>query len=213
MRECAPGGKDAAVSKIVDYFLTTSSPWSYLGARRFMDMTRAVGAEVNVYSVDFGQIFAQSGGLPLPKRAPQRRAYRLVELARWKKRLGKPMVVEPDNFPAKTPLSQHLVTAARLAGGDALRLSTLIMEALWEQDRSIDDPAVLAECCAKAGLDGAALLKDAESDEVKAAFQDDTQLAMNRGVFGAPSYIIDEELYWGQDRLDFVAEALGVGDA
>jgi carboxymethylenebutenolidase len=193
----------------VDYFMTTSSPWSYLGARRFMEMTRKVGAEVNVYAVDFGAIFAQSGGLPLPKRAPQRRAYRLVELARWKKRLGLPMVIEPQNFPAKTPLSLHLVTATRLAGGDGLRLSTLILEALWEKDLSIDDPEVLAECCRKAGLDAASLLKAAESPEAKAAFDEDTEHAKHSGVFGAPSYIIDEELFWGQDRLDFVAEKLG----
>jgi carboxymethylenebutenolidase len=193
----------------VDYFMTTSSPWSYLGARRFMEMTRKVGAEVNVYAVDFGAIFAQSGGLPLPKRAPQRRAYRLVELARWKKRLGLPMVIEPQNFPAKTPLSLHLVTATRLAGGDGLRLSTLILEALWEKDLSIDDPEVLAECCRKAGLDAASLLKAAESPEAKAAFDEVTEHAKHSGVFGAPSYIIDEELFWGQDRLDFVAEKLG----
>ncbi|WP_420402443.1 2-hydroxychromene-2-carboxylate isomerase [Nisaea sp.] len=193
----------------IDYFMTTSSPWSYLGARRFMEITRKVGAEVNVYAVDFGAIFAQSGGLPLPKRAPQRRAYRLVELARWKKRLDLPMVIEPENFPARTPLSVHLVTATRLAGGDALRLSTLILEALWEQDRSIDDPEVLGDCCRKAGLDAASLLKAAESPETKAAFDEDTEHAMRSGVFGAPSYIIEEELFWGQDRLDFVAEKLG----
>lgn len=198
------------MSVTVDYFMTTSSPWSYLGARRFMEMTRKVGAEVNVYAVDFGAIFAQSGGLPLPKRAPQRRAYRLVELARWKKRLGVPMVIEPEHFPAKTPLSVHLVTATRLAGGDALRLSTLILEALWEQDKSIDDPEVLAKCCHKAGLDAPSLLKAAESEETKAAFQADTEHAMHRGVFGAPSFIIEEELFWGQDRLDFVAEKLGI---
>ncbi|WP_193171897.1 2-hydroxychromene-2-carboxylate isomerase [Nisaea nitritireducens] len=193
----------------VDYFMTTSSPWSYLGARRFMAMTQKVGAEVNVYAVDFGQIFSQSGGLPLPKRAPQRRAYRLVELARWKRHLGLPIVIEPENFPAKTPLSAHLVTAARLAGGDALLLSTLILESLWEQDRSIDDESVLADCCQKAGLDGASLIKAAKSEETKAAFAEDTELALHRGVFGAPSFIIDEELFWGQDRLDFVAEKLG----
>ena len=184
----------------VDYFMTTSSPWSYLGARRFMAMTEKAGAEVNVYAVNFGQIFAQSGGLPLPKRAPQRRAYRLVELARWKQRLNLPIVIEPENFPAKTPLSAHLVTAARLAGGNALLLSTLILESLWEQDRSIDDETVLA----------ASLVTAAKSEETRAAFEEDTELALHRGVFGAPSFIIDEELFWGQDRLDFVAEKLGV---
>lgn len=201
------------MAKTVDYFLSTSSPWSYLGSRRFMDIAKRAGAKVNTYTVDFGAVFAQSGGLPLPKRAPQRRAYRLVEMARWKKRLGVPLVIEPENFPAKTPLSGFLVTAARLAGKDALLLSTVILETLWEKDRSIDDPAVLEECCAACGLDGKALLAAAGSDATKAAFQADTEMAMTRGVFGAPSYVIDEELFWGQDRLDFVAEKLGVKPA
>ena len=89
-------------------------------------------------------------------------------------------------------------------------LSTLILESLWEQDRSIDDETVLAECCAKAGFDGASLVTAAKSEETKAAFEEDTEQALHRGVFGAPSFIIDEELFWGQDRLDFVAEKLGV---
>ena len=194
---------------IVDYFMTTSSPWSYLGARRLMAMTRKVGADVTVYAVDFGQIFSRSGGLPLPKRAPQRQAYRLVELARWKQRLALPLVIEPQNFPAKTPLSAHLVTAARLAGGDAVLLSTLILESLWEQDVSIDEESVLAACCEKAGLDGPSLIEAAKSEETRAVFAEDTELALHRSVFGAPSYMIDGELFWGQDRLDFVAEKLG----
>ena len=194
---------------IVDYFMTTSSPWSYLGARRLMAMTRKVGADVTVYAVDFGQIFSQSGGLPLPKRAPQRRAYRLVELARWKQRLALPLVIEPQNFPAKTQLSAHLVTATRLAGGDALLLSTLILESLWEQDVSIDEESVLAACCDKAGLDGPALIEAAKSEKTRAVFAEDTERALHLGVFGAPSYMIDGELFWGQDRLDFVSEKLG----
>ena len=132
-----------------------------------------------------------------------------MELARWKQRLALPLVIEPQNFPAKTPLSAHLVTAARLAGGDAVLLSTLIRKSLGAGCLDRRRKSVLAACCEKAGLDGPSLIEAAKSEETRAVFAEDTELALHRSVFGAPSYMIDGELFWGQDRLDFVAEKLG----
>jgi len=85
--------------KIVDYYMSPGSPWTYLGHARFADIARRHGAQINVKPVDFGVIFPQSGGLPLPKRAPQRQAYRLMELRRWKEHLGIALVIQPKFFP------------------------------------------------------------------------------------------------------------------
>jgi 2-hydroxychromene-2-carboxylate isomerase len=194
----------------VDYFISTSSPWTYLGSKPFTEMAAKAGATVNVYPVVFGEIFAVSGGLPLPKRAPQRRAYRLMELARWKRRRNSPIAVEPTNFPSTAAISSLAIIAAREAGHDVLALSNAVLAALWEDDRNIDDPATIEAICGDCGLDGAAIVAAAGKPEVAEMLKDDTQEAINRGIFGAPSYVIDEELFWGQDRLDFVAEKLGV---
>ena len=85
--------------QVVDYYFTPVSPWAYLGHARFTQLLRDTGSTVNVMPVDFGAIFPVSGGLPLPKRAPQRQAYRLVDLARFRDALGVPLNVQPQYFP------------------------------------------------------------------------------------------------------------------
>lgn len=199
------------MATVIDYYMSTSSPWTYLGGKMFAEMANKAGATVNIYPVVFGQIFAVSGGLPLPKRAPQRRAYRLMELARWKRRRNSSMHIEPTNFPSTEPLSSLAIIAAREAGMDALTLSNAVLAALWEQDRNIDDPSVIDSICDECGLDAGKILGAAGSPAISQMLEDDTQEAIRRGVFGAPSYVIEEELFWGQDRLDFVAEKLGLG--
>jgi 2-hydroxychromene-2-carboxylate isomerase len=199
------------MATVIDYFISTTSPWTYLGSKLLTEMAAKAGATVNVYPVMFGEIFAVSGGLPLPKRSPQRRAYRLMELARWKRRRASPILIEPTNFPSTAPISSHAIIAAREAGMDALALSNAVLAALWEDDRNIDDDAVIAAICGECGLDADKIMGAANTPEIAQRLKDDTQEAINRGIFGAPSYVIDEELFWGQDRIDFVAEKLGLG--
>jgi carboxymethylenebutenolidase len=151
---------------------------------------------VNVKPVDFGVIFPQSGGLPLPKRAPQRQAYRLMELKRWKAHLGVPLVIQPKHFPVDASAAAHLICAA--PEGKRMALAGDLMAALWKDDRNLADPQVIAEVGARHGVSGAD----------KAAFERYTQEALARGVFGAPSYVLGEEIFWGQDRLDFLDRAL-----
>ena len=143
------------MQKIADYYMSPSSPWTYLGHARFGAIAHREGVTVRVKPIDYGVIFPQSGGLPLPKRAPQRQAYRLVELGRWGAHLGIPINVQPKHFPVDAR------PAAIQTGEPAFR-------ALTEE-------------------------------------------ALRRGVFGAPTYVIGDELFWGQDRLEFVERALARG--
>ena len=190
--------------------MSTSSPWTYLGSQLITEMARSSGFEINIYPVNFGQIFPVSGGLPLPKRAPQRQAYRLMELQRWKKKRGSIMHIEPSNFPSTNPISSLCIIAARENGNDALILANAILAALWEDDRNIDDPDVLKNICFENELDGNQILTTAETTKIAKLFETDTQEAIQKGVFGAPTYLIEGEIFWGQDRLDFVSEKLGI---
>jgi 2-hydroxychromene-2-carboxylate isomerase len=195
------------VSKHVDYYFSPSSPWTYLGHERFAGIARRHGAQVAVKPVDYGVIFPQSGGLPLGKRAPQRQAYRLMELKRWKEHLGVPLNVQPKFFPVDATPAALAIVAAAPSGVDAqMRLAGAIMKALWAEEQNIADPAALRAAAAKAGLDGDKLLAAAHG--AKAQFDANTQEALARGVFGAPTYVYRDELFWGQDRLDFLDRAL-----
>ena len=182
--------------KSIDYYMSPASPWTYLGHARFAEIAKRHGASIRVRPVDFGVIFPQSGGLPLPKRAPQRQAYRLMELKRWKEHLGVPIVIQPKYFPVNANPAGALICAApqekRMAiAGD-------LLSALWEDDRNLADAAVLGEIGAKHGV--------AKGDDV--LYERYTQEAVARGVFGAPSFVYRDEIFWGQDRLDFLERAL-----
>ena len=190
----------------VDYYLSLNSPWTYLGHDRFMAIAAAAGATVRLWPVDFSVIFPQTGGLPVPKRSPQRQAYRLQELTRWRDFLGVPLELHPAHWPADDGVATGLVMAARDDGLDAARLAGAYMRAVWAEQRDIGDEATALAIASEQGIDGAALRPRVEA--CLARREQDSRDAVERGVFGAPSYVIGDQIYWGQDRLDFVERAL-----
>ncbi len=193
----------------VDYHFAPQSPWTYLGHQRFTDMARAAQATVRVLPVDLGKIFPISGGLPLGKRAPQRQAYRLVELKRFSEQLKLPLNLHPRFFPVAADDAARLITAVDLHDGTdaAMALTGAVLRAVWAEERNIADPEVLAQLLAECGMKGARL-DEARSPAVEALYQERTQEAIDAGVFGAPSFVVDGEMFWGQDRLDFVQRRL-----
>jgi 2-hydroxychromene-2-carboxylate isomerase len=194
---------------VIDYYLAPQSPWTYLGHDRFRRIAEAAGANVKVMPVDLGKVFPVSGGLPLGQRAPQRQAYRLVELARFRDALQLPLNIKPRYFPVPGDQSARLIIAVDQADGSApaMRLAGAVLAAVWAQERNIDDAATLAQLLAECDLP-ASRADAAKAPEVQALYERYTQQAIDAGVFGAPSYVIDGEIFWGQDRLDLVQRRL-----
>jgi 2-hydroxychromene-2-carboxylate isomerase len=194
----------------VQYYFAPNSPWTYLGHLRFWDLARKHHATVEVLPVDLGgKVFPQSGGLPLAKRAPQRQAYRLVELKRFSEHLHAPMNLQPKFFPVNPDDAARLIIAVELHDGTdaAMHITDAVLRAVWVDERNIADEAVLALLLKERELP-ARRLEDAHSQAVAERYQANTQRAIEAGVFGAPSYVIDGEIFWGQDRLDFVDHRL-----
>ena len=194
----------------VDYYFTPQSPWTYLGHQRFTQITRAAGAAVRVLPIDLGgKVFPISGGLPLAKRAPQRQAYRLVELKRFSAHLGVPLNLQPKFFPVASDDAARLIIAVGLNEGSdaAMAVTGALLRAVWAEERNIADARELAATLEALQLP-ARRLEDSRAQAVQERYEADTQRAVDAGVFGAPSYLIDGELFWGQDRLDFVQRKL-----
>ena len=193
----------------VDYYFAPQSPWTYLGHTRFSALVRASGAQVRLLPVDLGAVFAVSGGLPLGKRPPQRQAYRLVELRRYSDYLGLPMVVQPRYFPVSGDDAARLIIAVDQQDGSAaaLRLAGAIFTAVWAQERDIASSQTLAELLQESGLP-LTRLEQSRSPEVQQQYEANTRQAIDGSVFGAPTYVVDGEMFWGQDRLDFVERKL-----
>ncbi len=197
----------------IDYYASLTSPWTHLGAQRIEDYAAKYGASLRIWPVDFGTIFPASGGLPLPKRSPQRRAYRMMELTRWRDFLGIPINLEPKHFPADETLPASCVIALRETAGDsiAIRVAHRVLKAVWQDELNPGDPEVLGRLIRTCDLDPQKVLALAADPQWAERRKADTQAALERGVFGAPSYVIGDEIFWGQDRLDFVERRLARG--
>ena len=197
------------MNRIVDYYLAPVSPWSYLGHDRFVALLQANAATARVLPVDLSRIFPVSGGLPLPKRAPQRQAYRLVELARWSDWLRIPLNAQPKFVASGGDLaSRWILAAGERASANALALAGAVLRARWAEERDIADPVTLDRIARSCGLDAGAIATRADSPEISAAWDAATQSAIDARVFGVPWYVYRGEPFWGQDRLDFLGRAL-----
>ena len=201
-----------ADKRTIDYYFTVSSPWSYLGHSRLKEIATASEAEIKPKPCDFGAIFKVSGGLPLKKRAPQRQAYRQVELARWSIQLNEPINRNPRYFPVADGLANRMVIAALALEEDAFGLALALMQGVWIEEQDIADRHTLNEIALTCGMDGEALLEEAEKPETETVYEANTNEAIGRQVFGAPTYVLDGVLFWGQDRLDFLERALTGSD-
>jgi carboxymethylenebutenolidase len=199
------------MTKVIDYYLSLNSPYAYLGSRRLEALAEAHRAELRVKPVDFGAIFAKTGGLPLAKRAPARQAYRLIELERWSKALDMPLNLHPKHFPAPELAAACAVVAAGDNGGDPVKLAHAILRAVWAEERNIADCGTLEALVNETGHYGLNVMAQAYDPSTRTRYERLTAEAMEGGVFGAPSYVYGGELFWGQDRLDFLERALAQG--
>ena len=196
------------MTKTIDYYFAVNSPWTYLGHARFVAIARQAGAHVAVKPADMARVFAASGGLPLPQRPRQRQTYRMTELKRWREHLGIPINLEPRHSRVPTEMAARLIVAADLKDLNALALTGFLGKAVWEEERDISDPETLKAIAAEHGRNPTKLWEAAQAPETKAAYEAYTQEAIERQVFGAPTYVYRDELFWGQDRLDFLERAL-----
>ena len=197
----------------IDYFFSVASPWTFLGSQRFIDMVRRTGATVKVRPMDFSRVIAAAGGLPYQQRPVQRASYRQDDLERWRLRLGIPLTLVPTFYPVdRTPASLAVIAARGIGQHAALTLSHAILRAIWQEDCDISSWVLLESLANATGLDGAALMDAARTPEIAEAFRQDTEAAISARVFGAPTWVVDGERFWGQDRLDFLEERLQLTD-
>lgn len=193
------------MKKTVIYFHSLSSPWAYLGWPRFRALIEKHDLEVSVRPT---RIVTPNGGIPLLSRPDARRRYHEVELTRWRKRLNMPLVLRPRYYPTDNQFSARMVIAADKLGWDALGLSHGLLHALWSEEKDVRDAAVRVGVADSLGLDGAKLLALQDTPDILSAWQASEAEAARYGVFGTPTYVYQDTLFWGQDRLEFLDEAL-----
>jgi 2-hydroxychromene-2-carboxylate isomerase len=196
------------MSKAVTVYYSLQSPWTYLGWARLRELVERTAADARYRPIQSGPLFQASGTLPLPKRPRQRQAYRLMELRRWRDHLAVPLNLHPKYFPVDEALAARMVIAHRQRGGDIAALSQAMLTGVWAEERNLADRDTLLEIAREQRADGPALLAAADGEAAQSEYQANTHAAIEHGVFGMPTFVIGDELFWGQDRLDFVTRAL-----
>ena len=184
----------------IDYYFTVLSPFTYLAGDRLEKIAAKHGATVSYKPVDIMKLFSEMGGTPPAQRHESRKEYRLQDLKHLQKASGLPLNLQPAHWPTDQKPASAMIVAAAKAGQDAGALTQAVLRAVWAEDKDIADEATLTEIAQTAGIDLEAV-KPHLADGA-AAFEPMTAAGMEAGVFGSPFYIVDDERFWGQDRLD-----------
>lgn len=199
--------------RTIDYYFSLISPWAYIGHAPFIDIVQRHGVEVNYKPVFLGRVFAETGGLPLPQRHPARQRYRIVELQRWREKRGISFNIQPKHWPFDVNLADRFVIAITSQGKNPDAFLRRAYAALWQEERNLSDPLVIAELAEQAGLDSASLMDLATGTATEVIYALNLENAVAADVFGSPAYVLDGEVFWGQDRLDLLDDALTSGRA
>jgi 2-hydroxychromene-2-carboxylate isomerase len=197
--------------RVIDYYFSLISPWAYIGHASFMDIARRHGVEVNYKPVFLGRVFSETGGLPLAQRHPVRQRYRMVELQRWREKRGLSFNLQPKYWPFDVNLADRCVISVAVAGKDPDPFLRRAYTAVWEEERDLGNPLVLTEIAEQAGLDSTSLMDIAVGSTTEAIYALNLENAIAGDVFGSPAYVLNGEVFWGQDRLELLDEALAAG--
>ena len=196
------------MAKTVDFYFALPSPWTYLAGPRFRELVQRNNLDVKWKPFDVSRVFGLTGTKPVKERPPQIQANRLTDLARWRSFLDMELHLEPKFFPVNPSPAAHMVISALQNGANVMDLANAYMTAVWVEERDIADPNTIIAIANEQGLDGAALFDQIENAAVLEELEENTQEAIARNVFGTPTWIYENELFWGQDRLNFLSRAI-----
>ncbi len=191
----------------IDYYMITLSPFCYLAGTELEEIAKKHDATITYKPCNLFQVFSATGGVAPADRHPARQAYRFQELARVAKRKGLPIALKPAFFPTNpAPSCYALIAAQNAGGGDLGGLAHAFMRACWAEGRDVGDDAVVRALLEENGFDpelaNSGMLSGAET------FEKNTEEAIQKGVFGAPMYVVGDEMFWGQDRLSYLDDYL-----
>lgn len=195
------------MSKTVEFYFDLGSPATYLAYTQLPKICEQTDSQLVYIPMLLGGVFKATGNAS-PATIPAKGLYMFQDLDRYAKRYGVPLKFNP-HFPINTLMLMRAVTGMQLRHPERFQaFIDCLFKALWVEGRSLDDPATVASVLTQNGFDPNEVLALTVDEDVKAALKDNTEKAVQRGVFGAPSMFIDNQLFFGQDRLDFVIEAL-----
>ncbi|MEO0829941.1 MAG: 2-hydroxychromene-2-carboxylate isomerase [Pseudomonadota bacterium] len=193
---------------VVEYWFAPISGYAYLGHKPLMRLSAKTGATVHFRPVEIARLFAASETTPPFAQSPARQAYRVADQARWAVREGLAMASKPKHWPTAPGLACRVILAAGALGLDQGEVSFACLKGVWADEIDIADPQQLSDALDQAGFPGHQILARADVPDMADESELITKEGIDRGIFGSPTFMVDGQMFWGQDRLDFVRAAL-----
>jgi 2-hydroxychromene-2-carboxylate isomerase len=201
---------ECGMQRTIEYYFSMHSPWAYIGHAPFLELVRRFSLNVTYKPISLPKVFAETGGLPVTKRHPARLRYRMVELQRWREKRRLNFKLRPKFFPFEAELSDRFVIAVA-AGHDPDSFLRRAFAALWEDEQNLADDTTLITLADATGLPGEKLLAVARDSESKSTYDKNVADAIAADVIGSPTYVLAGEVFWDQDRIDLLEDALKSG--
>ncbi len=199
------------MSASIDYYFSTLSTWAYIGHRAFHEMAVRQAVTINYRPVALLEVFEETETAPLPKRHPTRQRLRWLELQRWREKRGIRLNLQPAHWPFACATADRMIIAAVEAGHDPADFLGAVFSGSWAEEKDMADESVLVSAANGVGLPGDALLDAAKGPYTERIYAENTARALESGVFGSPTYFLNGEMFWGQDRIDLLEEAVSSG--
>jgi len=192
------------MTNTVDYYIATSSPWTYLATPRLKKLVEKYNLIINWKPFNIMEVFAKNGTALVKDRPKPVQINRLNELERWREHLNVPLTLGPKYFPVDITLSQKIIICCQNNNINPYDIAFSFMKSVWADEKDISNENTIKEVCRDCNLDGNSIIKQASEAVINDKYVKNTEDAIKNNVWGAPTFILDKELFWGQDRLDFL---------
>ena len=193
---------------MLDYYFATPSPWAYLATPRIIELEKKYNLEINWKPADLMEIFSIHGVANVKDRPQPVQLNRLTELGRWSKFLNMPLTIQPKYFPVDPTLSHKVIILAQKNNIDVKNLIFSFQKAVWTDEKDISNENVILEICKTNKFESSSIITDANSEEIQNEYKNNTKDALSQNVWGSPTFVYNNELFWGQDRIEFLERAI-----
>ncbi len=196
------------MNNMLDYYFATPSPWAYLATPRIIELEKKYNLEINWKPADLMEIFSIHGVANVKDRPQPVQLNRLTELGRWSKFLNMPLTIQPKYFPVDPTLSHKVIILAQKNNIDVKNLIFSFQKAVWTDEKDISNENVILEICKTNKFESSSIITDANSEEIQNEYKNNTKDALSQNVWGSPTFVYNNELFWGQDRIEFLERAI-----